>query len=1482
MTSSDSDRNPVEQLAEEFAERYRRGERPSLTEFVNRYPEWAEDIRDLFPALVKMEQLKPAPADGTGPYDVAGGPAPDQIGDYRILREVGRGGMGVVYEAEQLSLGRHVALKVLPTFGLINSVFLERFRREAKAAARLHHTNIVPVFGVGDCDGLYYYAMQFIQGEGLDKVLHDLRRFRDGTGTMNVAPTLTAGNMTGSVAEGLWTGRFVLNDEQLPNPGTDSSPSRDGKLAASLPGSRSELSGRSTTEYFRSVARVGRQVAEALAYAHKQGILHRDIKPSNLLLDQQGAVWVTDFGLAKAEGTDDLTHTGDIVGTLRFMAPERFDGASLPQSDVYGLGLTLYEMLSLRPAFEDANRARLIERILHDPPAPPRKLDPRIPRDLETIVLKAIAKDPAARYASAERMAEDLQQYLSDRPIKARRTQWYERTWRWCRRNPAVATLLTAVAVLLTVTAIGGAILSWRLSGALVQARDAEREGKRKLFKSYASEADATLASGQSGQRFGTLRRVRDALDLSREIGLRDEDHLRLRNIAITALCKPDVEVGLEWPARPDQPLPEGLDPDLRCFALAQNALERLPPPAHMLRGPSWYSPDGRFVAVGLQPYLEPMRAQVPVRVWQIDGSVPRRLLEDSEGPNEYATAFRPDSRQVAFGHADGTVNIYDTETGQMVRRLAASRGGIHFLAYHPRLPRLAAVNYDREVIVWDVDTWQILLKQRPPGGGAWTMAWHPRGHRLATDDGQGGIHLLDAETGKVLSDSWRGPYPLSGMSLTFDHAGDCVATSDWNGMLRLWDPATGRLLFSFHGAPDLHFGSDDQSLGLRRVGGKHQVLRVAGGQELRIIRRPTQQQTERYIDWALHPDGRLLAVTTAAGLGFMDLLTGEEVQFVPGNFRYLGFEQTGALWTCSSAGFFRWPVRSSVGAAHRLRIGPPEWVANAQPGMKGSFSADGRVAGVPMHNAGALVVHRGASRRTVRLGPQYDVRGALPSLDGHWIVTGSHWYDNSGVKIKLWDADTGRLVANLPYPDVTNYYGFSPDSKWIYVSGKEDRRLEIASLAATPFQADASGPARWSEGWRSELAKSDGVFSPDERVRALPTEEGILRLVSPETGQEIARLPSPEVGTLQSPAFSADGTVLAVRGLESGSLYVFDLRRIREQLADLGLDWTETQPALPARTGDDNPALAPPLQVELVDAEWATSHEKMNQYETQRAAVRLFVNPFDADAHYRLGGLQIESGQFAEARAHLTAALAFRPDLDNAYSLRAEAAFRLRFWADAAADATAYLKKYPYDPLVRQFRAAANRGRKHFDEAAADLTAVIESNPQVPQMYDQRADCYDALGKADLAMADREKARKLEATDPRWLNNQAWDLVTGPAAQRDPAKALAIIQRAVKVRSDDATLLNTLGVVQYRNAKYAEALAALEKSLAQSEGKTDAFDLFFLAMCHQKLGHATQAKDCFDRAVLWTPQHQGHLSADQVAQLADFRAEAESVLNQP
>jgi serine/threonine protein kinase len=378
MSDSNSGRDPVEELAEEFAARYRRGEHPSVSEYTDKYPDLAEQIRELFPALVAMEQLGSVAGPPTGPFEPKAGDRdilPELLGDYRILREVGRGGMGVVYEAVQESLGRHVALKILPFHRLMDPLHLERFRREARAAAQLHHTNIVPVFGVGQAEGIHYYAMQFIQGQGLDAVLQEVRRLRSSKGT-EAEDKQPPRELSLSIAQGLLTGQFqkaaVSACHAFAAPDAMGGPGEPlGAAKACHPAGnadmQSKLASQTEWQYRRGVAQVGVQVAEALAYAHRQRIMHRDIKPANLLLDMQGTVWITDFGLAKTEGSDELTSPGNTVGTVRFMAPERFQGQADPRSDLYSLGITLYEMLTLQPAFADSNRARLVERVTPGP-----------------------------------------------------------------------------------------------------------------------------------------------------------------------------------------------------------------------------------------------------------------------------------------------------------------------------------------------------------------------------------------------------------------------------------------------------------------------------------------------------------------------------------------------------------------------------------------------------------------------------------------------------------------------------------------------------------------------------------------------------------------------------------------------------------------------------------------------------------------------------------------------------------------------------------------------------------------------------------------------------------------------------------------------------------------------------------------------------------------------------------------------------------
>jgi serine/threonine protein kinase len=520
------------------------------------------------PGLASPPRVPPAglparDAREDGLPDARTGTIPRRLGEYCILREIGRGGMGVVYEAVQESLGRHVALKVLPLNSLLGPTHLERFRREAQAAARLHHTNIVPVFAVGEHAGIHYYAMQFIDGQGLDRVLREVKRLRAAQEESRAESSLAA-----HVAKGLMSGQFARGalDEHAPSrvaitrltsvaPSSDLSSEVVGDGPAS-PSSASEgetgFSGLPKVQYFRSVARVGVQVAEALEYAHRQGILHRDIKPSNLLLDTGGTVWVTDFGLAKVHGGGELTNPGDIVGTLRYMAPERFAGQADARSDVYSLGLTLYELLTLRLAFDDTDRTRLIDCARRAAPPPPRQIDRRIPRDLETIVLKAIAREPGDRYATAEALAEDLRRFLADRPILARRVSAAERAWRWCRRNRTLAGMAASLATLLAVIAVGSLVMAvWA------------KKTNEANFWAHVSQAQARRYSGAMGRRFEGLDAVSDAGKLARAWAMPPERFHELRRIAIGCLTLPDLRVDRQLDCTPVDDYNLDFDPPL-------------------------------------------------------------------------------------------------------------------------------------------------------------------------------------------------------------------------------------------------------------------------------------------------------------------------------------------------------------------------------------------------------------------------------------------------------------------------------------------------------------------------------------------------------------------------------------------------------------------------------------------------------------------------------------------------------------------------------------------------------------------------------------------------------------------------------------------------------------------------------------------------------------------------------------------------------
>lgn len=504
--------DPLDALAEEYLSRCRRGEAATIEEYAAAYPDLADEIRELFPTIAALEALKETRSGSgrTADAAVAGMPAPARLGDFRLLREIGRGGMGVVYEAQQESLARRVAVKVLPAALLQDTIHIERFEREARTAARLHHTNIVPIFGVGEDNGCHYYVMQYIRGIGLDAVFRRLAR--------EARHEVATGDET-TPAESASRGSSSLRTRDVFATVRDLVTTHEPAEAPAQPPPAAPRR-TSLAAHARAVARIGLQTADALAYAHAQGTMHRDIKPANLLLDADGAVWIADFGLAKAIDDAGVTRTGDVIGTLRYMAPEQFQGQAEPRSDVYALGVTLYELATLRPAFQANSRAALLSAIMKGDITPPPRGPGHLPRDLETILLKAMAATTIDRYDSAAALAEDLRRFLEDRPVLARRITLAERAVRWTRRNPAVATLLGSVALLLVAVASVSSAAYWNARAAQTQiaaalAGEQDQRGRVESIAQLSIHAIDRIFAELTPQRGGTL--LSDTFDVGQD-----------------------------------------------------------------------------------------------------------------------------------------------------------------------------------------------------------------------------------------------------------------------------------------------------------------------------------------------------------------------------------------------------------------------------------------------------------------------------------------------------------------------------------------------------------------------------------------------------------------------------------------------------------------------------------------------------------------------------------------------------------------------------------------------------------------------------------------------------------------------------------------------------------------------------------------------------------------------------------------------------
>jgi WD40 repeat protein/serine/threonine protein kinase len=1117
----------VAQVVDEFLERLRRGEQPDPAEYAARHPHAAGVLREVLAALRVVglsSSAGLAPASGAA---VGDGPVSGLLGDFRILREVGRGGMGVVYEAEQISLGRRVALKVLPFAAAMDPKRLQRFQNEAQAAAHLHHTNIVPVHAVGCERGVHFYAMQFIDGHTLAAVIGDLRRLA-GPAPPHPQPLSPEGR--GEPPSPLAPpGRGVGGEGTCAESPT--SP------VAALSTERSTRS----RAFVRAAANVGVQTAEALEHAHQLGVVHRDIKPANLMLDGRGHLWIADFGLARLGSDPGLTMTGDLVGTIRYMSPEQALGKRVPidhRTDIYSLGVTLYELLTLERAYDGRTREEVLRQIAFEEPRPPRRLNPAVPAELETIVLKALAKNPEERYATAQELADDLRRFLEDKPIRARRPTLLQRARKWARRHQPVVWSAGVSAALLLLLALAALAVS------------NVRIGREKQHKEEALERERHTAYymriALAKSEANNLGRMQLLLDECPE-DLRGWEWYYLKRLRYQPLpaLRHDAAV-LCAVFSPDGQQIASSDQDgwVKVWN-AKTGQKVLQFRAHKDHARIVaFSPDGWRLATG--------GWDGRIKVWDAQALGPGRDARPSltlEGPGGGVrhVAFSPDGRWLASASGrwmnSGKVQVWDATTGAPVFAVPAYVSSLKCLDFSPDGRRLVSVGRDPEsaVQVRDARTGRELLTFRGHTRAVGSVAFSPDGWRIASAAGnlnlaEPEVLIWDARTGREIH-RLRG-HSASVWCLAFSPDGQRLATGSMDHTIKLWDVQTGREALTLRGHSDLVCDVAFRPDGHQLVSASHdRTVRVwdatppEGTPDPGCLTLRGHRAGANAV--AFHPrDRRLVASAGTDGtVRLWDVGKGEQVRTLRAHADCvwaLAFSPDGGRLAAGGGGIQKSAKNVTVWDTTTWHEVPRSPLA-APSGLRTvAFSPDGRLlAAAGVASSPVAVWDLATGTQTAALhGHTWVVGQVAFRPDGRRIAAASH--DGT---VRVWDVTTGKEVVRPPLRHAARAtaVAFSPDGG----------RLATASLDGTVRVWDATS-------WKPLLVRSDAAagvwcvaFSPDGRRLAWGSTDATVKVADAATWEVLETLRG-HTGWVQSVAFSPNGRQIASASAD-GTVKVWD-----------------------------------------------------------------------------------------------------------------------------------------------------------------------------------------------------------------------------------------------------------------------------------------------------------------------------------------------------